>query len=140
MSKRFGRNQRRQMREALATSQASHAFAVDQLHEHQRMMSAREQRLIEQHALEIEAARTARDMIKIDIDSLVDERERHLRLQARFEIMNKRAEDLYSAIEIDPRKSMMATSDRERKAFFDIIGKRVAEHALAQVMRHWRSR
>lgn len=140
MSKRFGRNQRRQMRAALATSQASHAFAVDQLHQHQRMMSDREARLKDEHAREIEAARTARDMIRIDIDSLVDERDRSIRMRARFENLSMRAEDLYSAVEIDPRQSMNARSDRERKAFLDIVGKQVAEHALAQIMRHWRSR
>lgn len=135
MSARFGRNQRRKMREEITLIDNERRIARGQL-------VRAEQRVLKVQAECDEAiysARMARDTIRIDIDSLVDDRERNINMRARFDNMSKCGPELYSAMKIDSY-DIMRQSDTERRAFTKLVGERIAEHALQQIMRHWRSR
>lgn len=135
MARRFGRNQKRQL-QAQITSARMAAIRAGETVE---LVEKRRRLEVEELGRQVRAARMARDTIRIDIDSLVDPRERNIHMRASFENMSKRSDVLHAAIDFDHHRILNA-SDVERNAFIKMIGEQVAEHALHQIMRHWRSR
>lgn len=132
MSKRFGRNQRRKLRTELKSTEIA-------LRAEQHFRQDSEQRHSQKLQDAIEAARWAGDTIKIDIDALVDPMERNIRITARLDNMMKRTEPLYAAYQFKP-DDILRRNELEREAFITVVGKQIAEHALHQIVRHWRSR
>lgn len=135
MAKRFGRNQKRKLLAEITDARIASIKAAEAVE----LVEARRRMEVERLSEEVRAARMARNTIRIDIDSLIDERERDIRIRARFDNMSMRAEPLYAAINISER-DILRKSEVEREAFAKFIGQEVAAHALAQIMRHWRSR
>lgn len=135
MSRRFGRNQRRQMREEIATSREMLSEALNRSGERGREIVA----LRKQHEVELREARRARDSIRVTVDAMMDERENAMQVRAKFDMMSARREPLYAALEFDGR-DIITRSDTERAAFVKYAGEVIAEHALSQIIRHWRSK
>ena len=135
MAKRFGRNQKRKLQSALSEAIDVKEGAVRSLNRMKSAVAEQEKK----HLEEIRAARMARDTIRIDVDALVDPMDRNIRIRARFDNFSKQGPELYSAIDIS-RDTLLRDSEIERFAFITLVGERVAEHALTQIMRHWRSR
>ena len=133
MSSRFGRNKRRLMREEMAAIDDARAAAHRTAEE--ALRSLRNAR--ERFDREIAAARRARDTVKISVDALLDDREDGIYLKARFDM--HRREPIYSAQVVD-RRSALEDSSIERGAFIASAGQVIAEHALEQIVRLWRSR
>lgn len=132
MSSRFGRNKRRLMREEMAAiedARKSAAYTAEQA-----LATLRNSR--ERFERELSAARRARDTIRISVDALRDDREDGIYLQARFDMA--RREPIYSAHVLSDR--LMDDSQFERSAFIKEAGQLIAEHALEQIVRLWRSR
>jgi hypothetical protein len=130
MANRFGRNQRRKLREELAavTRDGAQALAMER-------RARRQER--EKLEADIAAARRAQDTVRITVDAILDPRENALQMRARFEMY--RREPVYSALEVRER-DIIDRSTAERCAFIKHAGEIVAEHGLAQIVRHWRSR
>lgn len=126
MAKRFGRNQRRALRDALKT-------ARDAVTRQAHLAERREAELQQQ----LEYARRAGNTIRIDVDAMFDDREAAIRVTAGFDMA--RRDRLFSALLLD-RREIDRRSDVERAAFIEHAGKIIAEHAMQQVLRHWRSR
>jgi hypothetical protein len=105
------------------------------------VQSAKRQRehMAEQHLEELRAARMGRDTIRISIDALLDPREQAMNMHLEMQNMSRRDVRLHSAINISHR-DLMRKSDIERDAFVQLIGREIANHAVAQIIRHWRSR
>jgi len=133
MAKRFGRNQRRAMRAAVdqarLETQRAHVDARRSRQESERALATLRQ--------EIEYARRAGNTIRVDVDAMFDEREGGIRVTAAFDMA--RRDRLFSALHLD-RREIDRRNDAERTAFIEHAGKIIAEHALVQVLRHWRSR
>lgn len=133
MAKRFGRNKRRQMREemvAIEEARKAAAYTAEQA-----LGTLRQSR--ERFDRDIAAARRARDTVKITVDAMLDGREDEIYVRARFDM--HRREPIYSAQVISGR-SIINDSDTERAAFVSAAGQVIAEHALEQIVRLWRSR
>jgi len=137
MGKRFGRNQRRKMKEDVAhrdnlliLRERLHLDEINQWHK-------RLDRLKHEGNEAIRAARMARDTIRISINSLIDDRERKIRMTARFDNLSLISNELYSAMDFD-FDSLSRHSDIERNAFIKLVGEQIAQNALEQIMRHWR--
>ena len=133
MAKRFGRNQRRALRAAnhranIALLEASASMNIER-HQWRR----REQSLLD----EVAHARRAHDVIHITVDAMFDDRDRDMRVTAAFDM--RRRDTLFSALAIS-RNDIDRRSDVERAAFIKHAGNIIAEHALQQILRHWRSR
>lgn len=133
MAKRFGRNKRRQMREEMAAIDNARAAAHRTAEE--ALLTLRNARARFEN--EVAAARRARDTVKISVDALQDDREGDIYLRARFDMRHR--EPIYSAQMIS-RRSIMDDSNLERSAFIKEAGNLIAEHALEQIVRLWRSR
>lgn len=133
MSKRYGRNQRRQHREQLAS--------VQRKAEQDRETFASKVRYYDERNLAaLKAARMpSKDTIRIHIDSLMDQRDHQINIRATMEHMGRHIPNVAAAINLDPRKWQMQ-SDLEREAFIKCVGDSLAQQALEQIMRHWRSR
>lgn len=139
MSNRFGRNQRRAMR-AMLQEQISATAVANRMCDQERRNAKRDREyLSEQHVEELRAARMARDTIRITIDALLDPREQGLNMRMAMENVSRHDVALYSSVNLSER-DVMRKSDIEREAFIKLIGAEVANHALAQIIRHWRSR
>lgn len=134
MAKRFGRNQKRALKAELT------AARMDAIRAGEVVEAVEERRRLEVEELseQVRAARMARDSIRIDINSLVDPRERNIRMRARFDNMSMRGPELYAAYDIGPDE-IIRSSDIERTAFVKLIGEQIAAHALEQIIRHWRA-
>jgi hypothetical protein len=85
----------------------------------------------------VTAARRARDTIRITVDSILDDREDEMHFSGRFDMA--RRERLYVGASISAL-DIRRQSEVERAAFLRHASHVMAEHALAQLLRHWRSR
>lgn len=126
MAKRFGRNQRRALRDSLRAT-------IDEATRQAQLAERREAELQQQ----LQDARRAGNTIRIDVDAMLDDRERSIRITAAFDMA--RRDRLFSAIDLD-RREIDRRSNVERAAFIEHAGKIIAEQAMHQVLRHWRSR
>ncbi|SKB32860.1 hypothetical protein [Sphingopyxis flava] len=133
MAKRFGRNQRRKMRADIAAVEEARVAAHRTAEEALNALRAARRRFEE----DIAAARRARDTIRITVDALLDDREDHAHILASFEMARKAP--LHAAYATSER-SIRSFSERERQAFIQHVGTMIAEQALEQIVRHWRSR
>lgn len=141
MSKRYGRNQRRQHREALAQMDQACMILARDLALERKASDHRERQLREEYERKIKAARVARDTIKITIDSLMDDRDQSITLRGMYEVLGQPMfGPIDTAFKIDPRRDRMTRSQDEREAFCQHVGQDMASYALQQMMRHWRSR
>lgn len=139
MAKRFGRNQRRALREQLAgTEQALAKEIAGRFSENQKY-----KRQIEQaHNIllhEMKEGRRARNYIKLDLDSIFDPLERRIRYHARVEDLSRRSEPLYSAMQIDGSEADRM-SDHERTVWIKLASEEIAKHLLEAMVRHYRTR
>jgi hypothetical protein len=138
MAKRFGRNSRRKLREEVerASSEASYFQGVSS-----RLRWDLES-VKKRHDMEIAAARRARDMVKISVDTMLDPRERNVRIRAYFDRVSAHRGDYpYLVDEIAIDMDTMRMQDQiEREAFVTHASQLIAEHALEQMVRQWRSR
>jgi hypothetical protein len=136
MSKRFGRNQRRKLRELqikndfLQTSASELSYLATKA-------ATENQWLKDKHEQELRQARVARDSIRITVDAILDPHERRTRVMARFDMLNQRRDSLYSAMDVD---LIDLDSDIERSSFIKYASEAIADQALGQIVRHWRSR
>lgn len=135
MAKRFGRNQKRKMRESLEITQGALAKALN-VSSNLRSELSSVQRKCEQ---EVRSARCARDTIRISIDSLIDPRETNVQMRAYFDNLSSRGPStLVDAITISLDDIRMR--DRiERESFIKYASEVIAENALGQIIRQWRS-
>jgi hypothetical protein len=136
MSWRFGRNRKRKLRE-LENSQALLEASVKTLTDQINYLQQRNRELIKQHEKEIRQARVSRDSIRITVDAILDPQEYRTRMVARFDMLNSRKEPLYSAMNVD---MIQLESSIERESFIKYASEEIAEQALGQIVRHWRSR
>ena len=139
MANRFGRNQRRKLRTTVESLEM--ALACEKSFRQQSdARNAEKLRRIEADAdYQIRAARMARDTIRIDVDALIDDRDRQIRMRARFDNLSKAGPELYAAYSCDA-DTLLRDSRIERDAFIKLVGEQIAGHALEQITRHWRSR
>lgn len=141
MAKRYGRNQRRKHREELAQADSRASELAGRINHMTRLYDQREKHLRDEFARKIEAARRARDTIKITIDHLMDERDMSITYRAMYEVMGQpMMGPIDTAYKINPRRDMLTKSQDEREAFCYSVGQEMANYALQQMMRHWRSR
>lgn len=137
MAKRFGRNQKRKLREEVeqASSEASYHRGVSF-----RLRNDLDS-LKRRHDMEIAASRRARDMVKISVDTMLNPRERNVRIRAYFDrVSANRGEYPYLVDEIAIDMDTMRMQDQiEREAFVTHASQLIAEHALEQMVRQWRS-
>jgi len=139
MSKRFGRNQRRQMKADIA-HRDNQAILRERLHLDQiNQWSQRLEDVKNKNDEAIRAARMAQDTIRISINALIDDRERGIRMMARFDNLSLRSEEIYSAMVVN-LDDLSHRSDIERSAFVGLVGEKIARNALEQIIRHWRLR
>jgi len=73
----------------------------------------------------------------ITVDAILDPMERKTRVMARFDMLASQRSPLYSAMDVDV---IELDSTIEREAFIKYASESIAEHGLAQILRHWRSR
>lgn len=133
MAKRFGRNQRRALRTANAQARNELIEASASMMMERHRWRRREEDLMQQVA----DARRSRDVIRVTVDAMFDDREGDMRVMGAFEMRHR--ETLFSAMSLY-RRDIDRRSDAERAAFIKHAGEIIAEHALQQVLRHWRSR
>ena len=136
MAKRFGRNQRRKLRQ-LETNNALLETSVNDLKYKNNILLQSKQRLLDKHEREIRQARVARDHIRITVDAILDPHEHRTRVMARFDMMSQRRDSLYAAMDVD---MIELDSSIERESFIKYASEAIAEQALGQIVRHWRSR
>ena len=136
MAKRFGRNQRRKLRQ-LETNNALLETSVNDLKYQNNILRQSNQRLVDKHEREIRQARVARDHIHITVDAILDPHERRTRVMARFDMLNERRDSLYASMDVD---MIQLDSSIERESFVKYASEAIAEQALGQIVRHWRSR
>jgi len=136
MAKRFGRNQRRKLRQ-LETNNALLETSVNDLKYQNNILRQSNQRLVDKHEREIRQARVARDHIHITVDAILDPQERRTRVMARFDMLNERRDSLYASMDVD---MIQLDSSIERESFVKYASEAIAEQALGQIVRHWRSR
>lgn len=138
MAKRFGRNSRRKLRETTeALTQASmqlKSASSENIRLRSEIGSVRSK--CEQ---EVRAARRARDTIRISIDSLIDPRERNVQMRAYFDNMSSRGPaTLVDAVTLSLDDIRM-NDEFERASFVKYASEIIAENAMGQIIRHWRS-
>lgn len=140
MSKRYGRNQRRAHREQLASVQRK---AEQDKETFASKVRYYDHMLRDAEAKNLRALKAARmpsmDTIRIHVDSLMDHRDMQINMRATMEHMGRHVPNVAAAINLSPQKWQMQ-SDDEREAFVKLVGESLAQHALEQIMRHWRSR
>lgn len=138
MAKRFGRNSRRKLRETTeALTQASmqlKSASSENIRLRSEIGSVRSK--CEQ---EVRAARRARDTIRISIDSLIDPRERNVQMRAYFDNMSSRGPaTLVDAVTLSLDDIRM-NDQFERASFVKYASEIIAENAMGQIIRQWRS-
>lgn len=138
MAKRFGRNSRRKLRETTeALTQASmqlKSASSENIRLRSEIGSVRSK--CEQ---EVRAARRARDTIRISVDSLIDPRERNVQMRAYFDNMSSRGPaTLVDAVTLSLDDIRM-NDQFERASFVKYASEIIAENAMGQIIRQWRS-
>ena len=136
MAKRFGRNQRRKLRQLEAANALLESSDSDLRYQINSLRQSN-QRLLDKHEREIRQARVARDHIRITVDAILDPHERRTRVMARFDMLNERRDSLYSSVDVD---MIQLDSSIERESFVKYASEAIADQALGQIVRHWRSR
>jgi uncharacterized protein YfcZ (UPF0381/DUF406 family) len=134
MANRFGRNKKRKLQEQLNTYTSFAKFADQQI----KNLNYKIVEMKRDHEKEILQARTARDCIKIDVDTLIDDRERNLNIRVKFDNMAKNVESLYVSNNID--LDYMECSRIEEDIFVKLAAEKIARYALDVIMQKWRSR
>lgn len=138
MAKRFGRNSRRKLRETTESlTQASlqlKSASSENIRLRSEIGSVRSK--CEQ---EVRAARRARDTIRISVDSLIDPRERNVQMRAYFDNMSSRGPaTLVDAVTLSLDDIRM-NDQFERASFVKYASEIIAENAMGQIIRQWRS-
>lgn len=139
MAKRFGRNSRRKLRETIDALTQTSLQLKSASYENSRLRSeiGSVRSKCEQ---EVRAARRARDSVRISIDSLIDPRERNVQMRAYFDNMSSRdPRTLVDAVTYSLDEIRM-NDQFERESFVKYASEMIAEHALGQIIRQWRSR
>lgn len=144
MARRYGRNQKRKAAEQRSALEAKVSQQAAQMEQNARDAKSYIEHLRYNQKQDILAARMARNTIRLDIDSLIDPREGNINIAGRMHMMMADSpirgyEPLHVAVNISER-DMQRRSDAEREAFIAAMGQKFSEYALAQIMRHWRSR
>lgn len=139
MAKRFGRNSRRKLRETTDALTQTSLQLKSASYENSRLRSeiGSVRSKCEQ---EVRAARRARDSVRISVDSLIDPRERNVQMRAYFDNMSSRdPRTLVDAVTYSLDEIRM-NDQFERESFVKYASEIIAEHALGQIIRQWRSR
>lgn len=138
MAKRFGRNSRRKLRETTdALTQTSLQLRTAS-YENSRLRSEIGS-VRSQCEQEVRAARRARDTIRISVDSLIDPRERNVQMRAYFDNMSSRGPaTLVDAVTLSLDDIRM-NDQFERASFIKYASEIIAENAMGQIIRQWRS-
>lgn len=138
MAKRFGRNSRRKLREITDTLAQTSLQLRTASYENSRLRSeiGSVRSKCEQ---EVRAARRARDTIRISVDSLIDPRERNVQMRAYFDNMSSRGPNtLVDAVTLSLDDIRM-NDQFERASFVKYASEIIAENAMGQIIRQWRS-
>ena len=138
MAKRFGRNSRRKLRETTESLTQASLQLKSASSENVRLRSeiASVRSKCEQ---EVRAARRARDTIRISVDSLIDPRERNVQMRAYFDNMSSRGPNtLVDAMTLSLDDIRM-NDQFERASFVKYASEIIAENAMGQIIRQWRS-
>lgn len=139
MAKRFGRNSRRKLRETTEALTQASSQLKSVSNENYRLRSEIGS-VRNKCDNEVRAARRARDTIRISVDSLIDPRERNVQMRAYFDNMSSRGPStLVDAVTLSLDEIRMH-DEFERASFVKYASEIIAEHALEQIIRQWRSR
>lgn len=159
MARRYGRNQKRAAREAIAAAERKTAYWEERHRDDAATMARRERQLQE----EITAARRARDTIKVDVDVMLDAKRLEASIQAHFTLepsqrpvgrgsalraagalgsvpattayATKRAVEFHAALDVDVVRDLRRRNAIEAGAFLDHAGRIIAERALLTLLR-----
>lgn len=140
MAKRFGRNQRRQLREQIAMLErsvaSSEALVVAERERSRRQLAdAREQSMRELVALRNQGLPP--DLLRIDLSTAYSPADMSLRFKARCEEL-RTASHVYAAQAFDYRDLEMMRDTRERDLFVRHVGDVISNHLYRQVSIHFR--
>jgi len=139
MAKRFGRNSRRKLRETTDALTQTSLQLKSASYENSRLRSEI-QSVRSKCEQEVRAARRARDIVRISVDSLIDPRERNVQMRAYFDNMSSHdPHTLVDAVTYSLDEIRM-NDQFERESFVKYASEMIAEHALGQIIRQWRSR
>lgn len=123
MSRRFGRNQRRQMREQIQTLERERVYDRRRCDEAIAEMEAR-----------IIQATTDGEWVKVDLASMLNLEDRSLTIRADFE--NRRRQTVHAAYNLEPR-IILIRDDRARRNFMLNVGQAIAKFGLEQMIKHF---